>query len=48
MNSQVPWSVIDGVENVSDAVFLWERLFSDIANDHALLKIKRPKERKTP
>ena len=46
--SQVPWSVIDGVENVSDAVFLWERLFSEIANDHALLKIKRPKERRTP
>ena len=39
--SQVPWSVIDGVENVRDAVFLWERLFSEIANEHALLKIKR-------
>ena len=46
--SQVPWSVIDGVESVSDAVFLWERLFSEIANEHALLKIKRAKERKTP
>ena len=44
--SQVPWSVIDGVENVSDAVFLWERLFSEIANEHALLKIKRAKPRK--
>ena len=39
--SQVHWSVIDGVENVRDAVFLWERLFSEIANEHALLKIKR-------
>lgn len=46
--SQVPWSVIDGVENVSDAAFLWERLFSEIAHEHALLKIKRAKESKTP
>jgi len=46
--SQVLWSVIDGVENVSDAVFLCERLFSEIANEHALLKIKRAKESKTP
>ena len=44
--SQVPWSVIDGVENVRDAVFLWERLFSEIANEHALLRIKRAKPRK--
>lgn len=41
--SQVPGSVIDGVENVSDVAFLWERLFSEIANEHALLKIKRAK-----
>ena len=36
------------IENVSDAIFLWERLFSEIANEHALLKIKRAKESKTP
>ena len=41
--SQVPGSVIDGVKNVSDVAFLWERLFSEIANEHALLKIKRAK-----
>jgi len=33
--NEVPWSVVDGVENVDDAVFLWERLFSEIANEHA-------------
>lgn len=47
--SQVPWSVIDGVENVSDAVFLWERLFSEIANDMlfwrvSVLKNAKPRE----
>lgn len=46
--NQVPWSVVDGVENVDDAVFLWERLFSEIANEHAPLKIKRVKGSKTP
>ena len=45
--SQVPWSVVDGVENVDDAVS-WERLFSEIANEHAPLKIKRGKGNKTP
>ena len=46
--NQVPWSVVDGVENVDDAVFLCERLFSEIANEHAPLKIKRAKGSKTP
>ena len=38
--NQVPWSVVNGVENVDVAVFLWEKLFSEIANEHAPLKIK--------
>ena len=44
--NQVPWSVVDGVENVDDAVFLWERLFSEIANEHAPLRaeMKRDKD----
>ena len=46
--NQVPWSVVDGVENVDVAVFLWEKLFSEIANEHAPLKIKRAKGSKTP
>ena len=46
--NQVPWSVVKGVENVDVAVFLWEKLFSEIANEHAPLKIKRAKGSKTP
>ena len=46
--NQVPWSVVDGVENVDVAIFLWEKLFSEIANEHAPLKIKRAKGSKTP
>ena len=45
--NQVPWSVIDGVENVDDAIFVWERLFSEIGNEHVPLKIKRAKGSKT-
>ena len=45
--NQVPRSVADGVENVDDAVLLWEQLFSEIANKHAPLKIKRAKGNKT-
>ena len=36
------------MEHIDDAVFLWERLFSDIANEHAPLRIKRVKGSKTP
>ena len=46
--NEVPRSVVDGAENVDDAVFLWERLFSEIANERAPLKIKRAKGSKTP
>ena len=46
--NQVPWSVVDGVENVNVAVFLWEKLFSEIANEPAPLKIQRAKGSKTP
>ena len=44
--NQVPWSVVNGVENVDVAVFLWEKLFSEIANEHAPLKIQQAKESK--
>ena len=43
--NQVPWSVVNGVENVDVAV-LWEKLFSEIANEHAPLKIQQAKESK--
>ncbi|RMX41187.1 hypothetical protein pdam_00022391 [Pocillopora damicornis] len=45
--NQVPWSVVNGVENVDVAVFLWEKLFSEIANEHAPLKIQQAKEKWT-
>ena len=44
--NQVPWSVVNGVENVDVAVFLWEKLLSEIVNEHAPLKIQQAKESK--
>jgi len=26
---QIPWSVIEGVGDIDDTVFLWEKLFKD-------------------
>ena len=39
--NQVPWSVVSCMENIEDAVFLWERLFSEITDHHAPLKLNR-------
>ena len=33
---QVPWSVIEGVDDIDDTVFLWEKLFKDCADQRAL------------
>ena len=44
----VPWSSIESVENIDDAVHMWERLFKDIADQHAPLKTKRAKANQTP
>ena len=44
----VPWNIIDSVEDVDDAVFLWERMFNDVADAHAPIRKKRLKGRKTP
>ena len=46
--SQVPWSVIDGVDDIDDAVLLWDQLFSDVADIHAPFKFKWPKGTKNP
>ena len=46
--SQVPWSVIDGVDYIDDAVLLWDQLFSSVADIHAPLKFKRAKGIKNP
>ena len=32
---QVPWSIIEGVGDIDDTVFLWEKLFRDCADHHA-------------
>ena len=44
----VPWSSIESVENIDDAVHMWEQLFRDIADQHAPLKTKRAKANQTP
>ena len=44
----VPWSSIESVEDIDDAINLWERLFKDIADQHAPLKTKREKANQTP
>ena len=45
---QVPWSVIEGVGDIDDTVFLWEKLFKDCADQHAPIKSKRVKRMPTP
>ena len=45
---QVPWSVIEGVGDIDDAVFLWEKLFKDCADHHAPIKSRRVKGMPTP
>ena len=46
--ANVPWHVIDGVQSADDALFLWEKLFCEIAEEHAPTKLKRVKGQKTP
>ena len=38
--------VIDGVQSADDALFLWEKLFCEIAEEHAPTKLKRVKGQK--
>ncbi|CAB4000393.1 Hypothetical predicted protein [Paramuricea clavata] len=50
---QIPWSIFDTVCDgtnacVDEAVFLWERLFLDVANLHAPIQLRRTKGHKTP
>ena len=39
---------VESVDNIDDAVHMWERLFTDIADQHAPLKTKRAKGNQTP
>lgn len=45
---QVPWSIIEGVGDIDDTVFLWEKLFRDCADHHAPIKSRRVKGMPTP
>ena len=40
---QVPLSVFQGVRDLDDTVFLWEKLFKDYADHHAPLKSRHVK-----
>ena len=46
--SKVPWSVIENVGNIDDAVFSWTTLFNDVAQEHALIKTRRAKGTHVP
>ena len=45
---QVLWSIIEGVGDIDDTVFLWEKLFRDCADHHAPIKSRRVKGMPTP
>ena len=37
----VPWHVaFDNLENVNDCVYVWNKLFTDVMNEHAPLKTR--------
>ena len=40
--------IVESVDDVNDAVFIWERLFKNIADEHAPIKTKRIKGNRTP
>ena len=44
----VPWSVIEGIEDIDEQVSMWEHLFSEVADSHAPIKFKRVKGIKNP
>ena len=45
---EVPWNVVESVNDVNDAVFIWDRLFKSIADEHAPIKTKGIKGNRTP
>ena len=46
--NQVPWSLIESSDDIDDSVYLWERLFCEVADDHAPVKKRRVKGFKSP
>ena len=46
---QVPWNaLIENTSSIDDSVINWNKLFSDIANEHAPLKNRRVNGVKVP
>lgn len=45
---QVPWHSVDYAEDIDAAVLMWERMFSDVADQHAPVKFCRAKGTKNP
>ena len=41
--NNVPWHVIENADNIDDAVFVWNKLFSEVADSHAPVKKRRVK-----
>lgn len=41
--NNVPWHVTESADNIDDAVFLWNKLFSEVADSHAPVKRCRVK-----
>lgn len=39
----VPWHVVDNENNIDDALLTWNKLFSEVADDHAPVKRRRVK-----
>ena len=37
----VPWHVVDNENNIDDALLTWNKLFSEVADDHAPVKRRR-------
>ena len=44
----VGWNIVDIEENVNDAVEVWNKLFTDVANRHAPIRKLRMKRRHAP
>ena len=42
------WSVLDGFEDINEAVFAWTKLFNNVAEIHAPIKKRRVRGHRTP
>ena len=44
----IPWNIIEDVDDIDDSVFLLEKLFKEVADQHAPIKSKRAKGNRSP